>query len=243
MPEISSFRGDSNDCAAVSRRGHRQPVAAAHPQGHRDSDRQRQGRGGRLPVGAGARDRPRCRSAGRAWPQGRHRRRVRPHLVVRLFLRRPRRLSPGTLAVPLPRHRRRQLRMADLCRGRSDPSPRADHAGRIPAREEVHQDRAAQGDAADTQRLPLLPLHPALRSEGLRPAALLRRPGCGVSQRACRACPGRLHLRADGRGAGGHAVRSAGARAGQGRGRRSRQASGPLCRRDAAHPRGPSVRS
>ena len=132
--------------------------------------------------------------------------------------------------------------MADLRRCRPDPSPRADHACRISTREAVHQDGAAQGDPADAQRLPLLPLHPALRSGGLRPAALLRRPGRGLSHGACRACPGGMHLRADGRSAGRHAVRSAGARAGQGRGRRSRQASGPLCRRDAPHPRGSPVR-
>ena len=125
----------------------------------------------RLPGGAGARDRPRRRPAGGAWPHGGHRRRVRPNLLVRLLLRRPRRFSPGTLAVPLSRHRRRQLRMADLRRRRPDPSPRADHARRIPAREAVHQDGAAQGDPADAQRLPLLPLHPAVRSGGLRPAA------------------------------------------------------------------------
>ena len=148
--------------------------------------------------------------------QGRHRRRVRPHLLVRLLLRRPRRLSPGTLAVPLSRHRGRRLRMADLRRHRADPSPRADHARRIPTREALHARR----------RCPRRPCRrPAPSTSSASPSRSIRRSttssatsttGRGLSHGACRACPGGLHLRADGRGAGGDAVRSAGARAGQG---------------------------
>ena len=58
--------------------------------------------------------------------------------------------------------------MADLRRRSPDPPPRADHARRISTREAVHQDGAAQGDPADAQRLPLLPLRSAVRSGGLR---------------------------------------------------------------------------
>ena len=82
-------------------------------------------------------------------------------LVVRVFLRRPRRLSPRTVAVPLPRHRRRQLRIADLRRFSPDPSPRADHLGRIPTREAVHQ-AALPKATCRRPAPPFLPLHSAV---------------------------------------------------------------------------------
>ena len=110
----------------------------------------------------------------------------------------------SNLAVPLPRSRRAAAANGRPAWRRPSIHRRAPITpGRIPTPEEIHARRAAQGDAADAQRFPFLPLH---RSHSIRRShdqqryfddlVAVYRTG------ACRAGPGRLHLRADGRGAG-----------------------------------------
>ena len=203
----------------LSRRGDRQPAAAARAQGCRQGRCRRAGcrppttrpcSSARSPASSPGRR----TSASQVVTDGE----LGALVLVRLLLRGPRRLPACALALqvqgcrgPAPSNGRPAWPKRASAAARRSRCPNSS----APSRHARTGRR--EGHHAGAQRLPFLPPRPGGRPAGLsRRVRLLRRPGRRLSRRAGGAGPGRLPLRAARRGAGRHAVRPRRAPAGRG---------------------------